>query len=156
MVDDMQLVNKAFASGEMTPELTEKIISNIWWNAIGEGASRGLEGFFNKTVGGQIITMNAGKATAAVGKVRDTILSKIFTKLNGFGAGEKIAEVAAQTGRTVEAFNIAGMKLTNAIRDAILKNPIIGEASEDFDALVKNISNTLFPGKTLSTEELDT
>ena len=156
MIDDKQLVNKAFASGEITPELTDKIISNIWWNTIGEGASRGLEGFFNKTVGGQIITMNAGKATAAVGKVRDTILSKIFTKLNGFGAGEKIAEAAAQTGRTVEAFNIAGMELTNAIRDAILKNPIIGEASEDFDALVKNISNTLFPGKTLSTEELET
>ena len=154
-IDDKQLVNKAFASGEMTPELTEKIISNIWWNTIGEGAAKGMEGILNKTVGGQMVSMGAGKATAAAGKVRDTILSKVFKKLNGFGAGEKIAETAAQTGRTVEAFNIAGMDMANAIRDAILKNPIIGEASEDFDALVKNVSNTIFPGKTLSTEELE-
>ena len=155
MVDDKQLVNKAFASGEITPELTEKIVSNIWWNTIGEGATRGLEGFLNKTVSGQVISMGAGKITAAAGRARDTILGKIFMKLNGFGAGEKIAEVAAQTGRTVEAFNIAGMDMANAIRDAILKNPIVGEASKDFDALVKNISDILFPGKTLSTEELE-
>lgn len=154
-VDDKQLVNKAFASGEMTPELTEKIISNIWWNTIGEGAAKGMEGILNKTVGGQITQMTAGKATAAAGKVRDTILGKIFKKLNGFGTGEKIAEAAAQTGRTVEAFNTASLDMVNAIRDAILKNPIVGEASEDFDALVKNISETLFPGKTLSTEEFE-
>lgn len=155
MVDDKQLINKAFASGEMTPELTERIVSNIWWNTIGEGTTRGVEGFLNKTVPGQIVSMKAGKVAATVGKTRDTILGKIFMKLNGFGAGEKIAEVATQTGRTVEALNIAGMDMANAIRNAILKNPIIGQASEDFDALVKNVSDTLFPGKTLSTEELD-
>lgn len=154
LVDDKQLINKAFASGEMTPELTERIVSNIWWNTIGEGTTRGVEGFLNKTVPGQIVSMNAGKFAATVGKTRDTILGKIFMKLNGFGTGEKIAEVATQTGRTVEALNIAGMDMANAIRDAILKNPIIGEASEDFDALVKNVADTLFPGKTLSTEEL--
>lgn len=156
-IDDKQLLNKAFASGEITPDLTGKIISNIWWNAIGEAAGVGVEGFLNGTTAGKIITMASGKTMAGVGKAKDTLLGGILKRLNGFGDGSDIANAAAKEGgRAVEAFNIAaGKDATNAIRSAILKNPITGVASEDFDALVKDIKETLYPGKTLSSEEME-
>lgn len=162
MVDDKHLVDKAFASGEMTPELTDRIVSNIWFNTIGEGAIRGMEQILNKTVGGQLVSMKAGRTTAKLAKARDTILGRIFKKLNGIKAdGSNIYDIAygtgvaaEATGRSVEAFNIAaGYDLANVFREAIIKNPIVGEASEGFDALVKSVKDTLFPGKTLSTEE---
>lgn len=154
LIDDKQLVNKAFASGQMTPELTQKIASNIWWNAIGEGAAKGMEGVLNKTTGGRIVTMSSGKAVAKVGKTKDTILSAIFKRLNGFGDGTDIASTAVKEGgRTVEALNIAGKDAANAIRSLILKNPITGTASKEFDDLVNDVVKTLYPGRTLSTEE---
>ena len=154
-IDDKQLVNKAFASGEMTPELTGKIWSNIWWNAIGEGAGRGLEGFLNKTTSGRVVSMASGKAAARVGLAKDTILGKIYKALNGIKDGTDLAgSIAKEGGRTVEAFNIAaGKDAVNVIRRAILKNPITGTASKDFDELVNDVTKTLYPGRTLSTEE---
>jgi hypothetical protein len=157
LIDEKQVLNKAFASGEMTPELTQRIASNIWWNAIGEGAMRGMDGVLNKTTGGRMVQMASGKAVARVGLIKDTILSKIAKTLNGFGDGADIANVVAKEGgRSVEAFNIAaGKDAVNVLRKAILKNPITGSASEDFDALIKDMKKTLYPGKTLSTEETE-
>lgn len=157
LVDDKRLVNKAFASGEMTPELAEKIKSNIWWNAIGEGAGKGMEKFFNTTTGGRMVTMGAGKAMAGVGLVKDTILSKLLKALNGIKNGEDVAgTVAKEGGRAVEAFNIAaGKDAVNAIRRAILKTPITGTASKEFDDLVNEIRNILYPNKALSAKEME-
>ena len=157
LIDDKQLIEKAFASGEMTPELTGKIIENMWWNLIGEGAGRGLEGILNKTTGGRIVSMAAGKASNRVGQAKDSLLKGLYKSLNGIKDGTDIAgTVAKEGGRAVEAFNIAaGKDAVGAIRSAILKNPITGTASKDFDDLVKDIKETLYPGKTLSSEEME-
>lgn len=160
-IDDKELVNKAFASGEMTPELTEKIQSNIWWNAIGEGATKGMNWVLTQTTAGRVATMSAAKVTQGTQYVKGTILEKVFTKLNGIKVGGKnIVEVASgageAAGKSVEAFNTAmGYHGVNGLRRLLLQNPIISEASESFNDMVNRIIKVIYPGKVeLSPEEM--
>ena len=79
------MLDKAIASGEMTPELWDKVKSNILWNAVGEasglGASKGISWVLSNTTPGKAISLAATKTTAKVAKYKYAGLHKFFTSL---------------------------------------------------------------------------
>lgn len=158
MIDDKQLLEKAISTGE-AGELMDKITSNIWWNFIGEGATKGTNWVLTQTTSGKVVSMGLSRVTGGVEYAKGTILEKVFLKLNRIKAdGSNIAEVAGGSaeaaGRSVEAFNIAtGYHGANALRRLLLQNPILSEASETFDDMVSRIAKLLDPEGVLSPEE---
>lgn len=147
-IDDGALVDKAIASGEMTPELWDKIKSNILFNAIGEasgfGSSKGVAWVLSNTTPGKAISVAATKGTATVAKYKYSALNKFFTWLNkgswpqvvgatSEGSGKVIAEAGA-----LGKFNTSMYAVLAEAADTISKIPILKELDEaSYEAINK-------------------
>lgn len=139
-IDDGDLLDKAIASGEMTPELWDKVKSNILWNAVGEasglGASKGVSWILSNTTPGKAISLAATKTTAKIAKYKYAGLHKFFTWLNkgdwsnvtgaaAEGSGKVIAEAGA-----LGKFNTSMYKVLSEASDTISKIPVLKELDE--------------------------
>lgn len=158
-IDDSQLLNKAIASGEMTPELWDKIKSNTLWNAVGEasgfGASKGLSWVISNTTPGRAISLVATKSTAKVAKYKFTALNKFFTWLNKGnwqdvagasteGAGKVIAEAGA-----LGKFNTSMYAVLAQAADTISKIPVLKELDEASYNAINDAWEIVFGDKNL-------
>lgn len=142
LLDNKDVLNKAIASGEMTPELSDTISRNIMWNAIGElsgfGASKGGGWLIENTATGKAIANAAMKATAKGAAKSNAFKYKVFTFLNGENLQEGVSKevgAAAEAGGRIAGSKFLGKYTTGQYKvlseswDAISKMPIIGRMS---------------------------
>ena len=128
--DDKDLVDKAFASGEMTPELTEKLGYNMLWNLIGEAGGRGTGMLLTRTTPGKAVNMAVRKVTAKAGAWKDSMLYKFFTRLNKLDP-ENLAAVEEGSAKGLAAFNTAAYKIRADANRLISNLPIFKEMGEE-------------------------
>lgn len=135
LIDNKDVLNKAIASGEMTPELYDTVNRNIMWNAVGEftgfGASKGGEWLVKNTTTGKIVANTARNVTAAGATASNTAKYKIFTWLNKGDVRDAVSSMSEATGRTVAGslgkYTASQYKILADAWDTIRKMPIIGE-----------------------------
>lgn len=135
LIDNKDVLNKAIASGEMTPELYDTVNRNIMWNAVGEltgfGASKGGEWLVKNTTTGKIVSNTARNVTATGATVSNAAKYKIFTWLNKGDVRDAVSSMSEATGRTVAGslgkYTASQYKILADAWDTIRKMPIIGE-----------------------------
>ncbi len=156
-IDDGQLLDKAIASGEMTPELWDKVKSNVIWNAVGEasgfGASKGITWVLSNTTPGKAISVAATKGTAKIAKYKYAGLHKFFTWLNKGNWSETVGATAEGSGKVIaEAgalgkFNTSMYAVLSEAADTISKIPIFKELDEASYEAINNAWEIVFGDK---------
>lgn len=156
-IDDGQLLDKAIASGEMTPELWDKVKSNVIWNAVGEasgfGASKGITWVISNTTPGKAISLAATKGAAKIAKYKYAGLHKFFTWLNKGNWSETVGATAEGSGKVIaEAgalgkFNTSMYAVLSEAADTISKIPIFKELDEASYEAINNAWEIVFGDK---------
>ena len=156
-IDDGDLLDKAIASGEMTPELWDKVKSNVIWNAVGEasgfGASKGITWVISNTTPGKAISLAATKGTAKIAKYKYAGLHKFFTWLNKGNWSETVGATAEGSGKVIaEAgalgkFNTSMYAALSEAADTISKIPIFKELDEASYEAINNAWEIVFGDK---------
>lgn len=149
-IDNGDLVDEALASGELTPELVEKIKENTIANAIGEFTpvvGRNAKAIIVSTTPGKALDMAVTKLMTSGALAKNKLAYKFFSWLGkdaADAAGGIEAKNAVQaTGQYYRQFYAAKIKA----QQAILKTPIVRAMEESEKQIVKDGIAYILTGK---------
>ena len=159
IIDDKELIDNAFASGDLDSEVMDKIYENTVWNLIGEYTpvvGKGARKVVTYTTPGKALDMVLTKAFAGVGLATARFKKGFFTKLANFrkaADGEIIEDSSKGLGNKSIEFYDAQIKA----RKAILDLPILRAMTEEEKDVYRNASAYILTGKSAKeVEEMGT
>lgn len=150
LIDDKEVVDAAFESGELTPDLMEKIGENWMWNAVGEFSpvvGRDLKKAIVSTTPGKALDMALGKVAATIGYADSKANKKMFEFLN-YLKRDKADALSAEGGKGVEKYSIEFYDAKAKAQKAIMDMPVLREMTEEEKQIYKDASSFILTGKT--------
>lgn len=149
-IDDRDLVNAAFAQGELTPDLMSAIERNTMWNAVGEASPIFYENVVIKTTPGKMLDMGLKKMAAGAGLAKNRAKKPFFTWLNKFKTADAAGGIAESAGKTVAQYTTEYFDAVAKAQKAILNMPIMKELTEEQKQIIKDASAYILTGKTVA------
>lgn len=150
LIDDKEIVDAAFESGELTPDLMSKIGENWMWNAVGEFSpvvGRDLKKAIVSTTPGKALDMALTKVAAGIGYIDSKVNKKMFEFLN-YLKRDNAGALSAKGGKGVEKYSIEFYEAKAKAEKAIMDMPVLREMTEEEKQIFKDSSAYILTGKT--------